>query len=112
MLVQLFGGHARAVVCDRELAHAAAGGVESLPVEVPNDPAAGVVGERGDRVQAVDGQLAQASKVRAFAAEALEHYLGAGCVNTQDCWGCTSVTCQLCCRAALSNGGAGGGEGE
>ena len=37
---QLLGGHAGAGVCDRQLAHPAARGVEPLPVEVPHHPAA------------------------------------------------------------------------
>ena len=53
-----------------------AGGVEPLPVQIPHDPAAGAIAERRDRVQPVDGQLAQTLKVGALAAEALEHYLG------------------------------------
>ena len=73
---QLLGGHAGAGVGDRQLAHPAAGGVEPLPVDVPHDKAGAVVAERGDRVESVDGQLAQALKISAFAAEALEHYLG------------------------------------
>ena len=40
--------------------------------------AASAVAERGDRVEPVDGQLAQALKVRAFAAEALEQEGGVG----------------------------------
>ena len=75
---QLLGGHAGAGVCDRQLAHPPAGGVEPQPVEVPHDPAAGDRALCGDRVQAVDGQLAQALKVRAFAAEAFEQEGGVG----------------------------------
>ena len=72
------GGHAGAGVGHRQLAHPAAGGVEPQPVQVPHDPAAGAVAERGDRVEPVDGQLAQALKVGAFAAEALEQEGGVG----------------------------------
>ena len=43
VLAQLLGGHAGAGVCDRQLAHPAARGVEPLPVEVPHDPAASAV---------------------------------------------------------------------
>ena len=73
---QLLMRHASAGVDHRQLAQAAARGVEPQPVHVPHDPAAGAVAERADRVEPVDGQLAQALKVRALAAEALEHYLG------------------------------------
>ncbi|HEY2437034.1 MAG TPA: hypothetical protein VGH93_07620, partial [Solirubrobacteraceae bacterium] len=59
-------------VCDRQLAHPAARGVEPLPVEVLHHVADSAVAEPGDRVEPVDGQLAQALKVRALAAEALE----------------------------------------
>jgi hypothetical protein len=69
---QLVGGHAGAAVCDRQFAHPAARGVEPLPVEVPHHPADSAVSERGDRVEPVDGQLAQALKVGALAAEALQ----------------------------------------
>ena len=69
---QLLGGHAGAGVCDRQFAHPAARGVEPLPVEVPHHAADSAVSERGDRVEPVDRQLAQALKVGALAAEALE----------------------------------------
>jgi hypothetical protein len=73
---QLLRRHAGAGVGHRQLAHSSSRSVESLPVEVPHDPPAGAATERGDRVEPVDGQLAEALKVRALAAEALEHYLG------------------------------------
>ena len=71
-LAQLLRGHAGAGVCDRQFAHPAARGVEPLPVEVPHHAADRAVSERGDRVEPVDSQLAQALKVGALAAEALE----------------------------------------
>ena len=76
VLAQLLGGHAGAGVGDRQLAHSSSRSVESQPVHVPDDPAAGdrVLGV--DRVKPVDGQFAQALKVGALAAETLEHYLG------------------------------------
>ena len=69
---QLLGGHPGAGVCHRQLAHPAARGVEALPVQVPDDAAAGGTGLRGDCVEPVDGELAQALQVGAFAAEAFE----------------------------------------
>ena len=48
------------------------------PVHVPHDPAAGAVAKRGDCVEPVDGQLAQALKVGALAPEALEQEGGVG----------------------------------
>ena len=54
----------------------AAVGVESQPVHVPHDPAAGGRALGVDRVEPVDGQLAQALQVRAFAAEPLEQERG------------------------------------
>ena len=74
--VQLLGGHPGARVGDRQLAHAAARGVESQPVHVPHDPAAGDRALGVDRVEPVDGQLAQALQVGAFAAEPLEQERG------------------------------------
>ena len=72
VLAQLLRRHARAGVGHRQLAHSSSRSFESQPVHVPNDPAAGdrVLGV--DRVKPVDGQLAQALKVRALGAEALE----------------------------------------
>ena len=59
------------------LAHPAARSVEPQPVDVPQPYAAdSAVAARGDCVEPVDGQLAQALQVGAFAAETLEHYLG------------------------------------
>ena len=55
VLAQLLGGHAGAGVCDRQLAHPAARGLEPLPVEVPHHAAGSAVAERGDRVEPVDG---------------------------------------------------------
>ena len=72
VLAQLLGVHAGAGVCDRQLAYPAARGVEPLPVEVPHHAADSALAERGDRVEPVHGQLAQALKVGALAAEALE----------------------------------------
>ena len=46
--------------------------VEPLPVEVPHHTADRAVAERGDRVEPVDSQLAQALKVGALATETLE----------------------------------------
>ena len=43
-----------------------------MPVEVPHHAADSALAERGDRVDPVDGQLAQALKIGALAAEALE----------------------------------------
>lgn len=48
------------------------------PVYVPHNPTAGAVAEPGDRVKPVHRQLAQALKVRALAAEALEQEGGVG----------------------------------
>ena len=72
VLAQLLRRHARAGVGHRQLAHSSSRSFESQPVHVPNDSAAGdrVLGV--DRVKPVDGQLAQALKVRALGAEALE----------------------------------------
>lgn len=53
-------------------------GVEPQPVYVPHNPTAGAVAEPGDRVKPVHRQLAQALKVRALAAEALEQEGGVG----------------------------------
>jgi hypothetical protein len=78
VLAQLVGRHAGAGVCDRQLAHPAAGGVEPLPVEIPDDPAARVVTERGDRVKPVDSQLAPALNVDAVAAQPFEQEGGVG----------------------------------
>jgi len=78
VLAQLLGSHPGAGICDRHLAHPAARGVEPLPVEVPHHTAASAVAERGDRVEPVDGQLAQGLKVGALAAEALEQEGGVG----------------------------------
>ena len=78
VLAQLLGGHPGAGVCDRQLAHPPAGGVEPLPVEVPHHAAASSVAECGDRVEPVDGQLTQALKVRALAAETLQQEGGVG----------------------------------
>jgi hypothetical protein len=75
---QLLGGHAGAGVCDRQLAHATGRGVEPLPVEVPHHAAGSAFSERGDRVEPVDRQLAQALKVAALTAEALEQEGGVG----------------------------------
>ena len=72
VVAQLLGGHAGAGIDDRELAHAAAGCFEPLPVQIPHHPAGAVRAERCDRVQPVDGQLTQTLKVRALDAEALE----------------------------------------
>ena len=52
---QLLRRHAGAGVCDRQLAHTAARGVEPLPVEVPHHAADSAISERGDRVEPVDG---------------------------------------------------------
>ena len=59
-------------VPEEQLAHPAAGGVEPQPVEIPHHAAASAAAERRDRVEPVDGQLAQALKVGALATEALE----------------------------------------
>ena len=74
--VQLLGGHPGARVGHRQLAHAAARGVEPQPVHVPHDPAAGDRAVGIDRVEPVDRQLAQALQVGAFAAEPLEQERG------------------------------------
>jgi hypothetical protein len=74
--VQLLGGHPGARVGDRQLAHAAARGVEPQPVHVPHDPAAGDRALGVDRVEPVDRQLAQSLHVGAFAAEPLEQERG------------------------------------
>jgi hypothetical protein len=47
-------------------------GVEPCPVQIPHHPAAGVGVEGRDRVQSIDGQLAQTLKVRAFAAQPVQ----------------------------------------
>ena len=72
VLAQLLSRHAGAGVGDRQLAHSSSRSVESQPVHVPDDPAAGdrVLGV--DRVKPVDGQFAQALKIGALAAETLE----------------------------------------
>jgi hypothetical protein len=75
---QLLRRHAGTGICDRQLAHPAARGVETQPIEVPHHAADSAVSERGDRVEPVDGQLAQALKVGALAAEALEQEGGVG----------------------------------
>jgi hypothetical protein len=58
----------------------AVGEVLSARVDVgePPDAAASGVAERADRVEPVDGQLAQALMVRALRAETLEHEGGVG----------------------------------
>jgi hypothetical protein len=65
---KLVGAHAGAGVCHRQLAHLAGGGLEALPVQVPDHAAAGRMGLRGDCVEPVDGELAQELEIAAFAA--------------------------------------------
>ena len=72
VVAELLGGHAGAGVDDRELAHAAAGCFEPLPVQIPHHPAGAVRAERRDRIQPVDGQLTQTLKVRALAPQPLQ----------------------------------------
>ena len=65
---KLVGAHAGAGVCHRQLAHLAGGGLEALPVQVPDHAAAGGTGLRGDCVEPVDGELTQELEIAAFAA--------------------------------------------
>ena len=78
VLAQLLRRHAGAGVGHRQLAHRAARRVEPQPVQVRHHPADGDRVLGFDRVKPVDGQLTQALKVRALAAEALEQEGGVG----------------------------------
>ena len=65
---KLVGAHAGAGVCHRQLAHLAGGGLQTLPVQVPDHAAAGGTGLRGDCVEPIDGELTQELEIAAFAA--------------------------------------------
>ena len=65
---KLVGAHAGAGVCHRQLAHLAGGGLETLPVQVPDHATASGTGLRGDCVEPVDGELTQELEIAAFAA--------------------------------------------
>ena len=65
---KLVGAHAGAGVCHRQLAHLAGGGLEALPVQVPDHATASGTGLRGDGVEPVDGELTQELEIAAFAA--------------------------------------------
>jgi hypothetical protein len=62
-VAHLLGRHPDAGVDHRQLALPPARGVNALPVEVPDDAAGGVRCERRDRLEGVDGELAQALEV-------------------------------------------------